>query len=294
MTRRQPLLAWTALAMIPLALLCLAGLTLDTRVLAGAPLWLKPLKFSLSVLLYTATLTAMLQTLPESRLARWLGNTIGGMFVIEMVCVVTQAARGRHSHFNIVMPDRIIFQLMGIAILIVWLLSAACSVLLWRHSRSHTLKLALALGVGVSVLGGSLGALMLAPSPEQREILQRGEMPELLGHHTVGAPDGGPGMPLTNWSITHGDLRVAHFVGLHGMQVVPFLTWLLFMKARRPRSGVVLLAASYTALTGIILWQAYRAQPLIHPDTLTLRALVLWASLSIIALVWARGGNRES
>ena len=43
--------------------------------------------------------------------------------------------------------------------------------------------------------------------------------------HTVGAPDGSPGLPFVNWSITHGDLRAAHFFGMHALQLLPIVSF---------------------------------------------------------------------
>ena len=45
--------------------------------------------------------------------------------------------------------------------------------------------------------------------------------------HTVGAADGAKGIPFFNWSISYGDLRIAHFIGMHALQILPLLAWYL-------------------------------------------------------------------
>src|SRR5690606_9939710 len=114
-----------------------------------------------------------------------------------------------------------------------------------------------------------------------------GRMP-VSGAHTVGAPDGGTGLPGTGWSRTHGDLRIPHFIGLHAVQVLPFVAFVLG-RWRRPAHGRVGLvgvaAGSYAALFGLLMWQALRGQSLVQPDALMLQALGAWLLLTA-ATAW--------
>ena len=69
-------------------------------------------------------------------------------------------------------------------------------------------------------------------------------------------------------------MRVAHFVGLHGLQVLPFFGWLITRsKRRRPllndnhRLGLVWIAGlAYTGVLVLLAWQALRGESVIHPD----------------------------
>ena len=130
---------------------------------------------------------------------------------------------------------------------------------------------------------------MTAPTDAQLAAARAGEPMTVAGAHTVGAPDGGPGLPGTGWSVERGDLRVPHFVGLHALQALPLLGFLLGRRRRADATRVRLVlaaAASYAGLFAMLLWQALRGQSLVQPDGTTLAVGAAWLMMSAAA-VWA-------
>lgn len=114
---------------------------------------------------------------------------------------------------------------------------------------------------------------MTAPQPAQ---LAAGG--KILGAHTVGLADGGPGLPVLGWSTVGGDLRIPHFVGMHALQLIPLLLIggeLLSHRIRVLRLPTVrfrllgIATAGYAGLLALLTWQALRGQSIVHPDTLT-------------------------
>ncbi|HEY7976533.1 MAG TPA: hypothetical protein VID72_14385, partial [Ktedonobacterales bacterium] len=102
--------------------------------------------------------------------------------------------------------------------------------------------------------------------------------------------DGGPGLPLLGWSTRGGDLRIPHFFGLHALQVLLALGWLLTTRRARSwlttsqRLALVWTAGlGYLSVIGIFTWQALRGQSIVAPDAATLAAF----GLSISAVVGA-------
>ncbi len=116
------------------------------------------------------------------------------------------------------------------------------------------------------------------------------------GAHTVGAPDVGPGLAGVGWSTRHGDLRVPHFFGLHGVQIIPFLGWLALRRRQEHanRNPAFAAAASYLAFIAILSWQALRGQSIVEPDSATLWAMAIWLGATA-ATVWYffRAESRE-
>ncbi|WP_420848880.1 hypothetical protein [Prauserella marina] len=275
----RPMMRFAA-AMGVAALLSAVGMIIDDRVLLGAPIWLKPFKFAVSISVYCLTWGWLTSLLPTAR--RRLANRISGALIVllavEYVIIVVQAARGTTSHFNLTTPlNTALFAVMGVSIALLWTGTLVLTVLLLRkgsNTGDHASTLAIRLGAVISLAGLALGALMTSPTSEQTA---RG-LTGIIGAHTVGAPDGGPGMPITNWSTTDGDLRIPHFVGMHALQVLPLLALGLALLAPRVRwlrhtavrARLVLIGgAGYAGLVGLVTWQALRGQPLTSPDALT-------------------------
>jgi hypothetical protein len=259
----------TSLMLVVLAF-SLAGLALDPRNVTGAPAWLKPSKFAAAIAIYTLTTAWIFTYLPGFRRTRRIGGGImAAIFLVEMGAIAFQAARGTASHFNVATPlDSALFAIMGLGIMIQTFASVAVAAAVWRQPFSdRALGWALRLGLTISILGASVGGIMTRPTSAQIAELRTGARPAILGAHTVGAPDGGPGLPWTKWSVSHGDLRVPHFFGIHAMQVLPFFALVLASRrvAERTRVRLTLIAsAAYAALFALLLAQALSGQPVVN------------------------------
>jgi len=263
----EPLLTGTG-ALLLLALIpFLLGLWLDPRVITGVPAWLKPAKFAISTAIYTLTLAWVFLHLREwPRLRRVVGRITAAVMVIEVGLIAVQAARGTTSHFNVGTPlDAAIFSVMGLGILLQTLSAGAVAVALWRQPfADRALGWALRLGLSLSILGASVGGIMTTPNAAQRAEMRATHRPLVSGAHTVGAPDGGPGLPGTGWSTRHGDLRVSHFVGLHALQALPLIAFLFRRRPEPTRVRLTLLAsAAYALLFAVLLAQALLGRPFI-------------------------------
>ena len=127
-----PLMALAA-TMAVTGVISVAGLLLDDRELVGAPIWAKPFKFSVSILIYAVTWAWLIGQLRRfRRTAWWAGTVISVSLFIEMAIVFTQTVRGERSHFNQQTPtDELLWSIMGATIAVLWLATLVAAVLLW-------------------------------------------------------------------------------------------------------------------------------------------------------------------
>jgi hypothetical protein len=299
MWRTSPPLTAVGVLMLVVAIPSAIGIFIDPRLITGAPAWLKPFKFAISTAVYSLTLAWVFQFLTDSpRMRRIVGWTTAIVFVLEVAIIDTQAWRGTTSHFNASTPlNQILFGLMGAAILVQTSVSVAVAVGLWRQGfADKALGWALRLGMTLTILGAFTGPLMTRPTEAQLAIARSGGGIPIVGAHSVGGVDGGPGVPVTGWSKEHGDVRVPHFIGLHALQVLALIA-VATRRWRRPERDHVRLilaaTASYASLFGLLLWEALRGVSIVAPDRLALASMAVWISVTVLVLAWIGVSSRS-
>lgn len=234
---------WVCLAaMIICAVL---AFTTPTQVL-GVNAYIKPIKFLASTVILCWTMAWYMAELPQKGSVRAYSWMIVVVFIFELGIVIWQASRGKLSHFNISTPtDGLLFGLMGVAITVFTAWTAYIGFLFFRLDTttiSPAYLWGIRLGILLFVIFAFEGFLMASRLS-----------------HTVGAPDGGPGLPVINWSTRYGDLRVAHFFGMHALQLIPLFGYYI---ARQPRHVIILSAVYFILVTGLLM-QALTGKPLI-------------------------------
>lgn len=286
------LLTLAGLCHLLLIPLLLVAMWVEPKMITGTNAWIKPLKFAISLPIYSFTLTWLLTYIQgRPRLVQSIAYVTGAVALIETVLITLQVVRGTTSHFNVSTAfDAAVFSTMGTAITILAVMNLLTVILLSRQRLENPVfATALRMGVLISFVGMIVAFLMTGgPTPSQRAALEAGGDVTFIGAHSVGVEDGGPGLPLVGWSTVGGDLRVPHFVGLHGIQVLPLLGLLFTRRGTRrftlgQRTGFIwTLGLGYIGWIALLTWQALRGQSIVLMDAQTgLAYLVLIGGMMV-------------
>lgn len=250
--KRNPILNALGLLHLGLAAVMLVLMLIDNTQVLGVNRWMKPFKFDVSVAIYAFTFAWISYYLPP-KWTRRISRQIALCMLLEITLVTLQAARGVKSHFNRESIDGgIIYAVMGIFIMYNTVLVLLITIKFFRLSFDLPKLYLRGIQLGlVSFLLGSFLGMYMSSSPG----------------HTVGAIDGGPGLPFLNWSTQFGDLRVMHFIGLHGLQIFILKgAWLAYRSNFSEKLQLRILYtffAIFVALIFITFCQALQASPLI-------------------------------
>jgi len=242
--KRNPLLYWFGWYNIIAGIVCMVLLQLDFVQILGISRWVKPMKFFFSIAIMSWTMGWLMYYLKRQKAVRVCSWLIVISMFVENFIITLQSARETASHFNTSSAlNGMLFSIMGLFIVAFTVTVIYITVLYFRQKQFNLpgsylwgIRLGLVLFIIFSVEGGMMVSRL---------------------SHTVGGPDGGPGLPIVNWSTVYGDLRVAHFLGMHALQIMP-LAGFYIIKTKR---GIIAFAILYGLLVSAMFILALRGVP---------------------------------
>jgi hypothetical protein len=239
--RTTRVFAATFAAMFGWLVILAPAAAVDPRTLWEVSVWLKPLKFSLALMIHFGSLAVLAQLIePKRRVGPAITAAAYAAMaaaLFEITYIAVQAMRGRHSHFNYETAfESSMYSAMGVGALLIVLAPFVMGLVLagQRDDDRSALKL------------GAILGLLLAPA---LTVFIAGTM-SISGSHWVGAAtsDAG-GVPLFGWSREVGDYRPAHFAATHTMQALPIIGWAADRTVTSAARAAVWIAAA--SLTGL-------------------------------------------
>lgn len=238
------------LFLILTVVLAVLSLTDSVQIL-GINRWIKPMKFGISIAFYLLTLAIYLYFIPgRPRAKKVIAWGAAILMAGEMVLITMQSARGTTSHFNVAAAfDNMVFSAMGLMIVGN---TALLVYLLYIYFRDEvTLSPAVTCGMRFGLIAIILSAV------------EGGYMSVVMAH-SVGVADGGPGIPVFNWSTVAGDPRVAHFFGMHGFQAIPFFAMVVEkLSPAMAKIPSVAFGVLYLGIFAALFIQAMMGKPLL-------------------------------
>ena len=288
-------LFWLAVICVGVAMALIPFWILDSRQVLGVSVWEKPIKFYISVAIFSFTYSWLSSFLTRGgRWVRLTGLVIAVSLAVENVLILAMASIGETSHFNVSTPTAIaIWSIMATFISFVLFATISISVMILFQKQKFNLKLALALGSINTAVGMGLAYLMTWPTATQLANYQG-----IAGAHAVGVSDGGPGLPFLGWSTVAGDLRVGHFFGLHSIQVAAILLGVSLLLPLAFRVPLILVGnITWLGFVGLVTWQSLRAEPFSSPSVLTIISFVALAAIAsmlfaVLSLAQSRAGRK--
>jgi hypothetical protein len=243
---RNELLYWFGWFSVVGTICCFILMQTTTIHVLGVNSWLKPFKFFLSTVIFTWSMGWYLGYLGASKSISTYSWVVVTVLAFELVYISLKASQGQLSHFNISSAfNGAMFSLMGLAISILTMYTAYIGYLFFVNDFPNLpttyvwgIRMGILLFVVFAFEGGVMGAKLA---------------------HTVGSADGGEGLPVTNWSTRHGDLRIAHFVGMHALQLLPLLAYYAVRNVR----GIIIIGLLYFVLTSFLFIQALLGKPFV-------------------------------
>jgi hypothetical protein len=247
---RNAILYWLGSVHFALFALLLAFFPFNNALVLGINSVIKPMKFAVSIGVFSWTMALILHYLNDVRKVKIYSWAAVICLSFEQFAITLQALRGQQSHFNKTDAFGIVlYSLMGVFILTITLWTGFMTYVFIRQ-KTYNMPLAVSLGIKIGLIYCVIFSLF------------GGYVSGLQGH-TVGGADGGEGLPFLNWNRFYGDLRVAHFFGIHSLQIIPLFAFFIEKEIKTNASVKVvwLFSCAYLAFVVFTMAQGLKGLP---------------------------------
>jgi hypothetical protein len=250
---RNKVLAFMGFAFLVIAIVLGVYALFNTTEVLGVNAMIKPIKFCISTWIYAWTMAHLLYYVHNQNSVWWYSILASVVMVYENGVITVQAFRGQLSHFNKSdVVSGILYAIMGI--LIVWLTTATLVIALrFIFQKTYSINTAFALSIKIGlvmfVIFSFLGGYM-----------------SIINSHNIGGNMGDSGLPFVNWSTVFGDVRVAHFFGIHSLQGIPLMGFWIsnrYPETKNAKVMIWLVAVIYFLLVSYTFYQALQGMPFI-------------------------------
>ncbi|NCI46636.1 hypothetical protein [Sediminibacterium soli] len=209
--------------------------------------WIRPARFLAETTVFVWTIGWLMDYLHRKQSIQWFSWVLGVILLFEDGYTIVFALHEELTHT--VIDQQLNELLMTIMALGVAVISLYIAYFMWLffvlplpHIRRHYLW-----GIRLGLLGFVLFSIS-------------GNLMTALPGWNIGSPDGRSGLPFVNWKQQSSELRLAHFLGMHALQVLPLVGCYI---ARRSILTILFSVLYFLAVIAIFT-QALLHQPLIE------------------------------
>lgn len=237
-TRNEALFTFGLICLGFALLFIVLTITTNTQVYS-VNAWYKPFKFAFSIFLFSWTMAWYCSYLTNFNVNLYNWSVIV-LFGFEIIYITIMASKGLTSHYNISTPFfSTMFSLMALAATIVTLYTAYIGFLFFKESFPNlpeyyvwAIRFSILIFVIFSFEGFAMGSRL---------------------SHTVGLENDNSNLFILGWSKIVGDLRVAHFIGIHALQIIPILSYYILKNTKATTIMAILffLLALYTLIQAL-------------------------------------------
>lgn len=248
--QRNETLFYYGLLCLVLSLVFITLTKITTTQVYNVNAWYKPFKFAFSTFLFAWAMAWYCYYLPNFniKLFNW---TVIILLGFEIVYIALQASKGQLSHYNLSTPVyAALYSMMALAASAVTIYTAYVGLLFFTNTFPElpnyylwAIRFGIILFVIFSFEGFAMGSRL---------------------NHSVGALNDNSSLFIIGWSKTVGDLRVAHFIGMHALQVLPVLSFYVFKNTKL----TLALSLLYGLLALLTLIQALQGKPLVKGSSI--------------------------